>query len=222
MNKIQNHPAWLKVPFWLTATYLGLVVGLVLPGLMTAFFMSRPLLFDSPQGTTILLLIVGLVSFVSICLLGYVIGTAQWIMVQRIIGQKAKQWVIATILGYLLLALVGFARQNLEVTGLWWKFILSAFTGSLLGLSQWFVLRKLINKSAAWIGISLLCWAIPDLVLDNLPKQIFQQTIYHLLMLNPALLSMFFGTIISALALKWFISRDRSRGFDSNSVPRAA
>lgn len=98
---------------------------------------------------------------------GLVIGTAQWLVLQRRLP-KAGWWIVATAIAWGLIgqsklgALGWVVPKGLYSVGL--RSLYGGFdglqTGALLGALQYFVLRKHIPNATSWIAGNSIGWAI--------------------------------------------------------------
>ncbi len=84
--------------------------------------------------------------------LGVWLGAAQWLVMKRLIPQP-NRWAVATIIGFVLCAvimtLVNFLR--LGGIGILNNLLWMAVMGSVVGVSQWWILRKHYSKAGWWI-----------------------------------------------------------------------
>ncbi|MDJ0517123.1 MAG: hypothetical protein QNJ74_13010 [Trichodesmium sp. MO_231.B1] len=97
---------------------------------------------------------------------GGVIGLAQWLILRNRIF-RSKWWVVVSIVSWLFigassLGALGWIAPRTEqiFLRLFHGFINGAIVGAILGLGQWFVLRKQIYREELWIIANIIAWAI--------------------------------------------------------------
>ena len=95
---------------------------------------------------------------------GAVVGLAQW-LVLRIRIFQSRWWVVVSIVAWLLigassLGALGWLAPGTEEIWLrlFYGVINGAIVGGILGLAQWFVLRKQIYCQKWWIIVSIVAW----------------------------------------------------------------
>jgi hypothetical protein len=107
---------------------------------------------------------------------GAIAGTAQWLVLRRLLpALRAQNWIGATVAG----AVIAWMLGRLPTALADWKsvsggvgqtapsaseiFLLSAAAGAALGLilgaAQWVVLRGHVRRAGLWIGGNALAWA---------------------------------------------------------------
>jgi hypothetical protein len=125
---------WIAWVQWLFLTTLGWLLGI--------FFTTQ---IDALLGDRI-----GLIAELGI---GLAIGLMQWIKL-RSLNPHSAWWIVATGLGWALalelVRLVGL--DDIELRG--------ALIGSILGVGQWFVLRRSFGQAGWWIVVSALAWTV--------------------------------------------------------------
>ncbi|MEM1171038.1 MAG: hypothetical protein AAGJ08_18660 [Cyanobacteria bacterium P01_H01_bin.35] len=97
---------------------------------------------------------------------GAVVGLAQWLVLRNRIF-RSKWWVVVSIVSWLLigassLGALGWIAPRTEqiFLRLFHGFINGAIVGGILGLGQWFVLRKQIYQEDLWVIANIIAWAI--------------------------------------------------------------
>jgi uncharacterized YccA/Bax inhibitor family protein len=93
---------------------------------------------------------------------GVAVAAAQWSVLWKRLP-KAWRWFVCSALAWTLGAasrLVLFKTLQCPLTGPW--------IGLLVGLTQWWILRKAFSWSAWWIVISILAWTTGLMVLPGL------------------------------------------------------
>ena len=95
---------------------------------------------------------------------GAVVGLAQWLVLRNRIFQS-RWWVVVSIVAWLLigassLGALGWLAPGTEEIWLrlFYGVINGAIVGGILGLAQWFVLRKQIYCQKWWIIVSIVAW----------------------------------------------------------------
>jgi len=95
---------------------------------------------------------------------GGVIGLAQWLILKNRI-LRSKWWVVVSIGAWLLigassLGALGWIAPRTEQISLrlFHGFINGAIVGGILGLGQWFILRKQIYREEWWIIANIIAW----------------------------------------------------------------
>ncbi|MEB3342290.1 hypothetical protein [Okeania sp.] len=97
---------------------------------------------------------------------GGIIGLTQWLVLRNLI-YRSKWWIVVSILTWLLigagsLGALGWIAPRTEQIWLrlFYGFINGAIVGGILGLGQWFVLRKQIYWEEWWMIANIIAWAI--------------------------------------------------------------
>ncbi|NEP91389.1 MAG: hypothetical protein F6K18_33880 [Okeania sp. SIO2C2] len=97
---------------------------------------------------------------------GAVIGLAQWLVLRNYIF-RSRWWVVLTIVTWLLigassLGALGWVAPRTEQISvrLFHGLINGAIVGAILGLGQWFVLRKQIYWEEWWIIANIIAWSV--------------------------------------------------------------
>jgi hypothetical protein len=82
---------------------------------------------------------------------GVIIAALQWaILFKRI--PNAWRWIIHSSIGWI----VGYILVIVFVPGM--SFLLGPIVGGILGITQWLLLRDIVDLSAWWILMSILAW----------------------------------------------------------------
>ena len=198
---------WLK---WTFATYFGIVVGTLL-GMMAPFVILLSMDGDSNLLDSLAVIAYGLL-VVSVSSLWIVVGVAQWSILRRFIDQRVVTWVGATVLGALPIALIeiimGVSTSTPipdNVMGIL-RLVLLFASGAILGTTQWWVLRKKVDRAALWIVISLISWSIAGLVTGLINRWMGNGSEILALLLFITM-SIFCGTILSTLGLWLFLTK---------------
>ncbi|MGK7923618.1 MAG: hypothetical protein AB4080_26835 [Trichodesmium sp.] len=96
---------------------------------------------------------------------GGVIGLGQWLILKNRIF-RSKWWVVVSIGTWLLiggssLGALGWIAPRTEQISLrlFHGFINGAIVGAILGLGQWFILRKQIYREEWWIVANIIAWS---------------------------------------------------------------
>lgn len=105
-----------------------------------------------------------LASFVLFPLLGLITGLSQYLLLRRYLA-KVGWWVVATFLGWILpftimqlvFTLFPIGEKNFASI---LRTLIFFLMGGLLGLIQWFVLRKRIQDAGWWILANSLGWGL--------------------------------------------------------------
>lgn len=97
---------------------------------------------------------------------GAILGLAQWLVLRNHIF-RARWWIVVNIVAWLLigassLGALGWIAPRTEqiLVRLLHGLINGALVGAILGLGQWFVLRKQIYREEWWMVANILAWAV--------------------------------------------------------------
>lgn len=90
--------------------------------------------------------------------LGAVIGLAQWLVLRRYLS-RLGWWVLATMIGYVLLLTLGPSIPVREPPWLAGS-IMFLMAGAALGILQWLVLRGRVYHAGWWVAISIGGWVL--------------------------------------------------------------
>jgi hypothetical protein len=199
MNTTHTALGWRFLLIWIFATFFGILASRFIPFLVSAYFEMHPLMFDDP-GMHMIEIAVGLIALTSGVGLGIVVGFAQWFIVRRSVAIRVIAWLGVTTLAFLITILVELALKF--DNNMIWEVILGIFiTGTTLGVLQWIVLYKKVDRAFLWIGISLVSWMMAGLAVGILTKAI-EATVVRILLSNTE----FFGTLFSTFGLWWFLN----------------
>ena len=94
---------------------------------------------------------------------GALIGTAQWLLLRRLIP-RAGWWVAASAAGT---ALGGIVSLALPVSTA--VFLVAAVLGAVIGTVQWSVLHRRVDRAGWWVPASVAGTVVAAAVLDRLP-----------------------------------------------------
>lgn len=188
MTTKSENVSWVFFIIWFFVTLLTVVIGLFI------FFVIMSGLGESAG--TIPDFVASLV--MTICF-GTIIGFTQWVILRRY-WQLSATWIGITLLGFLisspvLLSMSGGLSPYITTLR---SLGMTATLGSLLGVAQWFIIRKKIQRSILWIGISLIAWVLAGLIATALKTLSWQ--------MGPLLywLDLFFiGIILSVVGMMW-------------------
>ena len=94
-------------------------------------------------------------------LLGLCLGGPQWLLLRRRL-EGARMWPLASVAGGLIGAEIGWLASpqvlqygvGVETLGAW------MITGLMVGVAQWYVLRRSVSLATWWAAISALCWVL--------------------------------------------------------------
>lgn len=143
-------------------------------GLLAGIAIDNAFAKDYDGGQTPVLL--GTIIYcVCMSILGAVISLKQWLLLRKKIGLSAL-WILACVGGMIIGELVaGWILWKLDINrgDLGWaqggsilaEGLIFAFSGSLIGLFQYPLLRKHYHKSEMWIPICTLAWGLIPMVI---------------------------------------------------------
>lgn len=207
MNTNHTAPGWRFLLKRAVATYLGIVASTSV-GMLAPFM----IILNMDSRSPVLIVVAAILVILSAASLWIVVGVAQWSILRRFMNQRAVVWVGATASGFLGSSLVVLIVQQLSRTsspanihgGLY--LVLLIAQGSLLGIAQWLVLRKKVSRAPLWIGISLISWTLAGSVTGLIGEWINSGSgVVALILFSNR--SVFFGTVLSALGLWWFLDQ---------------
>jgi hypothetical protein len=227
-EKANQHTAaglWIR---WVMANSIAESVGL------GAAFGIGAILFPylSAPGILIALATVAVAVLAGTLIEGTVVGTAQWIVLRRLLPEmKWRAWVLATSAGAFVAWTLGMLPSTLMsagyesggssptepseamVYGL--AALMGLAAGTILGAPQWFVLRRHVRRAALWIGANALAW-VPGMVLAFVAANfIFSASSGAGTLVLASVTLAAIGAIVGAihgLALVWLVRPGRARG----------
>jgi len=148
---------------WVLANALSEIAGLAASAVVWFLLtMSRGSEME-PTGFALLLTVLLLGA-----LGGTLVGYAQWLVLRRAVaGLAGSPWILATVGGALTTWLLGMLAggkagappeesPGLIITG---AALVGAGLGALLGVAQWFVLRRHVRRAGWWVLANALAWA---------------------------------------------------------------
>ncbi len=143
-----------------------------------------------PQSTALLL---AGVSLVLLLIVGFAIGTLQWLVLREQIPQL-RQWALFTGLGF---ALGSFAMLT--------------FMGLGVGLAQWLLLRRELNKTGWWPVMSAVAWPLAYMFGGTLGALVGQALNGPFIggVVGSALIGAIVGAITGAV-LMWMLRENRA------------
>ena len=159
-------PAWFFYPAW---------VGLSGISILAAWFVSLAILSQITQVVGGRIQVGGhshitedfLFGYVFVPLLGLLTGLLQYLILWNL-SPRMKWWIVATLLGWLLFAVVLFLLSLfVSFSNAPSPAFAGLLIGGAIGLSQWFVLRQWVHRAALWIPINALGWAMALLLTDG-------------------------------------------------------
>lgn len=166
-HTLSRSKSWTLWEAWVAATAIAELVGLIMVLLVST---TMNLL-----GTTELVAVLYVVGLLQ----GIVLGFAQWLVLRHYIKHMGK-WIVVTaiaaaiawLLGIKAIALLSFflvldhagtvEMRTLALTRD--VFLVGAWTGGVLGLAQWLVLREHIRRAGGWVFANAIAWACGLLV----------------------------------------------------------
>ncbi len=164
MLKVQRPPAvsrfWL---WWLAATIVGTGAGMAIAFLGLGALLSR--LSQAAYGA-----VIGAV-------FGAAVGISQWLVLRRYLD-RVGGWVVLTLVGWVIfwelniLNLLGEAPGVAFVQDFWHL----AVFGGLVGVLQWLLLRRRVQKAAWWLLASMFGAALGAEVADGVNAALHSDT----------------------------------------------
>jgi hypothetical protein len=130
----------------------GLFIGWVLANIVGAaigWALGWRLSFSGPQILSV---------FMIGATMGAALGLMQWLMIRGWV-KSAAGWLAASILGWGTGFAVGVAiAQQFNLVEAWFGLVTGASAGALLGIFQWFVLRRHVSAAFWWIPANIFAW----------------------------------------------------------------
>lgn len=149
---------------WVLANLVGEFIGLGIAGALGA---GMALLFSQATGV-IATIVMGLALVVAAIAEGSVVGLAQWRVLHRPLPTLTQRsWVVASALGSLIAWVVGMTLGALGgdligagdgATGLIFGALLGPLVGALLGVAQWWMLRRYVQRAGWWVLANAVAW----------------------------------------------------------------
>jgi hypothetical protein len=160
-HPLLKQDSWTLWEGWVLATVVGGLVGMVIVVIVSAIASQL-----EAVSTVALLHVVG-------GLEGAALGLAQWLVLRRYV-KRLGWWIVATMVGAIAAWLIGlkvsvmliliFFDSTLSVTLsaalLKAIFLLGAWVGAVLGLTQWLVLRTHVRHGVLWIVANAVAWGL--------------------------------------------------------------
>lgn len=183
-------PQWFFYPAWAVLSILSIPVAWVIAGAI----MSQIVKEDFP------------LLYVFLPVLALLTGFLQYLLLRGYLPRMGW-WIAATVLGWLLFAVVHFLpapfTANLPPA---LAFVLAVvFMGGSIGLFQWLLLRRRVNRAVYWILSSGIGWAVALLLTDGAISS--QQEVLSFVVLPPVA-----GSIAWWLLLDKLPQRKRNGG----------
>jgi len=158
---------------WVVANAVGELVGL---GLVAAIGGSLAWRFGEPKSVIAALLMAGAMVLLGVCE-GIIVGYAQWLALRRpLLGLSSREWVKATAIGAFLAWGLGMIPSTLmtlresagaalpaemsDAIRYGMAAAMGLGLGVALGVPQWLVLRRYVNKAGWWAPANAVAWAV--------------------------------------------------------------
>ncbi len=229
LSSVSSHllPLWWRC---IVANALGEMVGLGFVGAIAGGLIWR---FGEPRTPDMILLFAALMLLLG-AVEGLVLGLAQWLAVHPYFRALARNaWVKATILGAVIawgLGMIPNTFFSLQETATvaspmpmsdTLKYLMAAAMGFglglVLGIPQWIVLRRYINRAVWWVSANAVAWAIGMPIVFFGAGAVPEQASGWLLVLLILLTLLIAGAVVGAVhgcALVWLLHH--------NPIERAA
>lgn len=163
-HSLLRRDSWTLWEWWVLATIVGEFIGIGMIAVTSAIASHL-----TTVNTVALLHIVG-------ALEGIALGLAQWLVLRRYV-KHVGWWILATMIGAIAAWLIGlqvtvililiFSKSAFVTTSaalLKAVFGLGVWVGTVLGFSQWLVLRTHVRRGALWIVANAFAWGVGLLV----------------------------------------------------------
>ncbi len=93
-------------------------------------------------------------------IVGLVTGFLQYLLLRRYF-QQISMWIVATTFGWFLAIFGGMFLSRWSVIGT------MILVGGIIGLAQWLVLRRHVERAIWWIPANLLGWGLVGLIIGG-------------------------------------------------------
>ena len=160
---------WLR---WIVANAIGEILGL---GLAAAVAIGMILTIGEPKSLAVAVMMAGVMIAAGACE-GVIVGLAQWRVLRRRLPRVPRRdWVLATAMGALVAWALGMAPSTLAVLNQdagapplepsdWLVYSLAAAMGAalgiVLGIPQWRVLRRHVQRAHWWVWANAAAWLV--------------------------------------------------------------
>ncbi len=159
MTVERSQVGWRFGILWMLVTTVGWAIGFVMGFALAHIGEAVEPFIGSVLGGILAYVIFGAAS-------GAVVGLVQWLVLRRQIS-RAGWWIlasaaglaVATGAGIVVAWLTGYSIElaNFAVLGRW--VAVAALGGAVIGILQWFVLRRQVSRASWWVLASTLGWA---------------------------------------------------------------
>ena len=152
---IQNQTvSWRFWGKWVLATFLGLVVGMIL--FIAVGTVAGEALDNLPE--FVFGMVIGTI-------FGLTFGYAQWRILRQHI-QPINAWIWTTFIGFVVGAIIIFGLMDggNPDTSVGTKLGHGVVLGSTLGVGQWSAIRQKVSRATLWIAASIVAWIIAEIV----------------------------------------------------------
>jgi alpha-tubulin suppressor-like RCC1 family protein len=146
MMREKSWKLWLK---WMLVSSVGCVVGIVV--FLLALFVTA-----LSNDSLILMVASGVIGGTVV---GVAVGALQWFVLRQYLYQE-NQWVLASTIAWAVSLVVGWA---VSLTSTFWPALV---IGTVVGVSQWYVLRRHVPRAGWWIFANLMGWIIAFRLLE--------------------------------------------------------
>ncbi len=159
MTVERSQVGWRFGILWMLVTTVAWAIGFVMGFALAHIGEAVEPFIGSVLGGILAYVIFGAAS-------GAVVGLVQWLVLRRQIS-RAGWWIlasaaglaVATGAGIVVAWLTGYSIElaNFAVLGRW--VAVAALGGAVIGILQWFVLRRQVSRASWWVLASTLGWA---------------------------------------------------------------
>jgi len=174
MTPINNKPKWFFYLFWVLLSALSVPLAFVIYAAVISIIVPwigvRMQVGDLSVITEDYLL-----PYIFIPAIGLLTGCFQYLLLRRY-WPHIGWWILATSLGWVILAAVMVLRYPLslrfgfEFTLTWLPVITYIICGLIAGLAQWLLLRRRLPHATWWIAASILGWGLIGLTVNEALK----------------------------------------------------